>query len=159
MSAFGTILSAIDARATSLAELARKIHANPELRFEERQASGWLADTVEQAGVAVERGVGGLPTALRARVGLAGGPRVAILAEYDALPEIGHVCGHNLIAGARWVPSSGSLRSRRTLAATSSSLERPARKAEAARSSCSRLRAPTRLPRHEEQHDACARVR
>ena len=99
MSAFETIVSAIDSRAAALAELARKIHAHPELRFEERQASAWLADTVEHAGVTVERGVGGLPTAFRARVGRSGGPRVAILAEYDALPEIGHACGHNLIAG------------------------------------------------------------
>ena len=99
MSAFETVVSAIDARAAALAQLARKIHANPELRFEEKQASAWLADTVEQSGIAVERGVGGLPTAFRARVGRGGGPRVAILAEYDALPEIGHACGHNLIAG------------------------------------------------------------
>jgi amidohydrolase len=99
MSAHETIVSAIDARAAELAQLARRIHAHPELRFEEKQASAWLADTVEQAGIAVERGVGGLPTAFRARVGRGGGPRVAILAEYDALPEIGHACGHNLIAG------------------------------------------------------------
>src|SRR5215831_3096384 len=93
------IVSAIDARASSLAELARKIHAHPELRFEEKQASAWIADTVEQAGVPVERGVGGLPTAFRARIGRGGKARIAILAEYDALPEIGHACGHNLIAG------------------------------------------------------------
>ena len=99
MSAHDAILSAIDARAAAVAQLARKIHANPELRFEEKQASAWLADAVEQAGVPVERGVGGLPTAFRARVGRRGGPRIAILAEYDALPEIGHACGHNLIAG------------------------------------------------------------
>jgi metal-dependent amidase/aminoacylase/carboxypeptidase family protein len=46
----------------------------------------------------VERGLGGLPTALRARAGQPNGPKVAILAEYDALPGIGHACGHNLIA-------------------------------------------------------------
>ena len=99
MTATKTIVGAIDAQAAALAQLARKIHANPELRFEEKQASAWLADTVEQAGVQIERGVGDLPTAFRARVGRGGGPRVAILAEYDALPEIGHACGHNLIAG------------------------------------------------------------
>lgn len=99
MSPSESIVSAIDARAAALAQLARRIHANPELRFEETQAAAWLADTVEQAGVPVERGAGGLPTAFRARVGRAGGPCIAILAEYDALPEIGHACGHNLIAG------------------------------------------------------------
>ena len=99
MSASDTVVSAIDARASALAQLARRIHANPELRFEEKQASAWLAETVEQAGIAVERGLGGMPTAFRARIGRGDGPRVAILAEYDALPEIGHACGHNLIAG------------------------------------------------------------
>jgi len=99
MSTTETIVSAIDTRSSALAQLARKIHAHPELRFEEKQASTWLADTIEQAGVQVERGVGGLPTAFRARIGDGRGPCVAILAEYDALPEIGHACGHNLIAG------------------------------------------------------------
>ncbi|MEI8257218.1 MAG: amidohydrolase, partial [Deltaproteobacteria bacterium] len=90
--------AAIDRHREVLRELAAKIHANPELRFEELRASGWIADTVENlTGLPVERGVGGLPTALRARAGV-GGPRVAVLAEYDALPEIGHACGHNLIA-------------------------------------------------------------
>ncbi len=93
------ILAAIGARAPELAEIARRIHANPELRFNEQQAAAWLAAAAEGAGVTVERGVGGLPTAFRARVGKSSGPRVAILAEYDALPEIGHACGHNLIAG------------------------------------------------------------
>ena len=73
--------------------------ANPELRFEEVKAAGWIAELLQSKGFAVERGAFGLPTALRASVG-SGGPRVAILAEYDALPEIGHACGHNLIATA-----------------------------------------------------------
>jgi amidohydrolase len=81
----------------TLSALSLKIHANPELRFEEHKASAWIAETLEAHGHAVERPLGGLPTAFRARAG-EGGPRVAILAEYDALPEIGHACGHNLIA-------------------------------------------------------------
>jgi len=99
MSNRAAILAAIEARAEQLAALARRIHGHPELRMEEHQAAGWLVAAVEAAGVPVERGVGGLPTAFSARVGRAGGPRLAILAEYDALPEIGHACGHNLIAG------------------------------------------------------------
>ena len=88
----------IDRHRDALRDLAARIHAHPELRFEEVKAAGWIADTVESlTGLKVERGVGGLPTALRARVG-EGRPRVAVLAEYDALPEIGHACGHNLIA-------------------------------------------------------------
>jgi amidohydrolase len=88
----------VDALAGALRDVSAKIHENPELRFEEHRAAGWLGDAIEAAGVAVERGLGGLPTAFRARVGRTGGPRVAILAEYDALPAIGHACGHNLIA-------------------------------------------------------------
>src|SRR5205814_3104908 len=80
-------------------ELARKIHENPELRFHEHQASRWLAEAAGQAGVDVEHGIAGLDTAFRARIGSGQGPKVAILAEYDALPDIGHACGHNLIAG------------------------------------------------------------
>jgi amidohydrolase len=90
----------VDAMATEVVAVSKKIHAHPELRFEEHRAAAWLADAVEQhAGVPVERGVGDLPTAFRARLGGDAGPRIAILAEYDALPEIGHACGHNLIAG------------------------------------------------------------
>jgi amidohydrolase len=94
------ILAAIERRAEELTALSRRIHANPELRFAEHQAAGWLTGAVEAAGVTVERGLAGMPTAFRACVGKSapGAPRVAILAEYDALPEIGHACGHNLIA-------------------------------------------------------------
>jgi amidohydrolase len=92
---------AVDDLGAKLVALSRQIHQHPELSFEERRASAWIAETVEGvSGVQVERGVGGLPTAFRARAGRGGGPRVAVLAEYDALPEIGHACGHNLIAGA-----------------------------------------------------------
>src|SRR5882672_7889831 len=89
----------VDSVAPQVIELSKQIHAHPELRFEEHRAASWLADTVEGAGISVERGVGDLPTAFRARLGNGPGPRIAILAEYDALPEIGHACGHNLIAG------------------------------------------------------------
>jgi amidohydrolase len=92
-----TLDRTLDAEAPALRELALKIHAHPELRFEEHRAAGWISDLLMARGHAVERPLGGLPTALRARAGRAG-PRLAILAEYDALPEIGHACGHNLIA-------------------------------------------------------------
>jgi amidohydrolase len=100
MTAFEDLSSVINRRGEQVDALALAIHADPELRFEEHRAAGRLCDALEQAGVTVERGVGGLATAFRARIGKPGGPRVAILAEYDALPEIGHACGHNLIAGA-----------------------------------------------------------
>ena len=90
----------VDELSAELSALSRRIHAHPELCFEERQAATWLGDCLERRlGAEVERGVGGLATAFRARVGR-GSPRIAILAEYDALPEIGHACGHNLIAGS-----------------------------------------------------------
>jgi amidohydrolase len=88
----------VDALAPTLRDVSARIHAHPELRFEEHRAAAWIADAVDAAGVTVERGAFGLPTAFRARIGGGGGPKVAILAEYDALPEIGHACGHNLIA-------------------------------------------------------------
>jgi amidohydrolase len=93
-----TIATTVDALADELAQVARDIHAHPELCYEERFAADRLARALEGHGVAVERGAGGVETALRARFGRGGGARVAILAEYDALPEIGHACGHNLIA-------------------------------------------------------------
>lgn len=90
----------VDELAPLLVDVSTRIHQNPELRFQEHRAAGWLADAIEGAGagIGVERGIGGLETAFRARAGSGAGPRVAILAEYDALPEIGHACGHNLIA-------------------------------------------------------------
>jgi amidohydrolase len=106
----------VSADARDLIGLAANLHANPELRFQEVKAAAWISELVASHHIAVERGVGGLPTALRARVGTAGGASVAILAEYDALPEIGHACGHNLIAAgavgailaaARGVASTG----------------------------------------------------
>jgi amidohydrolase len=91
------IVAAVDALAPRLAEIARAIHAHPELGYQERFAQDLLCGELERAGLAVERGVGGVATAFRARFGRPGGARVAVLAEYDALPEIGHACGHNLI--------------------------------------------------------------
>jgi amidohydrolase len=88
---------AVDDVGTELRGLARRIHEHPELRFEEHQACAWLSEFVGAHGHTVERGIAGLPTAFRATAGK-GGPRVAILAEYDALPGVGHACGHNLIA-------------------------------------------------------------
>jgi amidohydrolase len=92
------ITADVDAIAPTLRDVSAKIHAHPELRYEEHKAAAWLSEAVERAGVSVERNLGGLATAFRARVGSGRGPKVAILAEYDALPEIGHACGHNLIA-------------------------------------------------------------
>jgi amidohydrolase len=81
----------------ALIGLSHWIQANPELGFEETLAAGWTAEWLEKAGFAVERGVGGLDTAVRGTYG-PGPLNVALLVEYDALPEVGHACGHNIIA-------------------------------------------------------------
>ncbi len=82
-----------------LIQLSHAIHAHPELCFEEQFAAGRLTETLVDHGLEVETGVAGLPTAFAARAGE--GPLVvALCAEYDALPEIGHACGHNIIAAS-----------------------------------------------------------
>ncbi len=92
-------LAAIDRHRDGLIELSLRIHATPELGYQEKQAATWLATFLEGAGFAVQRGYRGLETAYRGDARRkAGGPTVAILSEYDALPDIGHACGHNLIA-------------------------------------------------------------
>jgi len=92
------IVAAIDAVADELIAVSHAIHANPELAFEERFACGLLRDTLAGHGLPVTTGVYTLETALESECGNGAGPRVALLAEYDALPGIGHACGHNIIA-------------------------------------------------------------
>ncbi len=82
-----------------LIDLSRRIHAHPELGFEEEQASAWLCESLDRFGFTVEQGICDLPTAFRARAG-SGPLNVGICAEYDALPGIGHACGHNIIAAS-----------------------------------------------------------
>ncbi|HEV8440281.1 MAG TPA: M20 family metallopeptidase [Methylomirabilota bacterium] len=92
---------AVDRLADELERLSHRIHANPELAFKEEKAAAWLTEFLAAHGAKVERGVGGLPTAFRATIdGQGAGPTIAIMAEYDALPNIGHACGHNVIATA-----------------------------------------------------------
>jgi amidohydrolase len=89
----------IEAHRDQLIELSLRIHANPETAFREVKAAGWLTDYLEAEGFAVERGICQIGTAFRASYG-SGRPRVAFIAEYDALAGIGHGCGHNIIATA-----------------------------------------------------------
>jgi amidohydrolase len=94
------VRDAVDARRDELVGLSRAIHAKPELAFEEHEAAGRLVATLRGAGIEVLPGAYGLATAFAAEFGPEGAPCVALLAEYDALPGIGHACGHNLIATA-----------------------------------------------------------
>lgn len=89
----------IDADREALVALSHRIHSEPELKFEEHRAAIWLCEYLAARGFAVEQKAYGLDTAFAARAGH-GEPTVAILCEYDALPGIGHACGHNIIAAA-----------------------------------------------------------
>ncbi|HZP95942.1 MAG TPA: M20 family metallopeptidase [Candidatus Limnocylindria bacterium] len=92
-------LDAIDERRDALIELSLAIHANPELAYQERQAALRLTRFLEGDSFRVTHPYKGIETAYRGDVkGKGDGPRVAILAEYDALADLGHGCGHNLIA-------------------------------------------------------------
>jgi len=96
-----TVRETIDKLQPKLIDLSERIHRNPEIKFEEYKASQWLSEAAEEAGFQVEKPVGGLETAFRASYSGSGeGPTVAFLAEYDALPKLGHACGHNLIGTA-----------------------------------------------------------
>ena len=95
------ICDQVDRMADRLKTVSREIHQNPELKFEEVAASRLLANELEKDGFSAELGAADLETAIYAgHPAQREGPTVAILGEYDALPEIGHACGHNLIAAA-----------------------------------------------------------
>jgi amidohydrolase len=97
------IADAVEANKAEIIDLSHRIHANPEPAFEERQASAWVAEGLRAHGFDVEFPAGSLATAIRAvrRGGRGGdGPRIGILAEYDALPGLGHGCGHNTMAAS-----------------------------------------------------------
>src|SRR5512139_2023864 len=93
------VQSEVDRLRSDLLAVSRFLHANPELAYEERQAAELLTEILEQHGFVVARGAANLPTAFTGLAG-SGAPRIAFMAEYDALPGLGHACGHNLIATA-----------------------------------------------------------
>lgn len=91
-----SIVKEVQSRRRELSELSRKIHSHPELGFKEFKAADWLTGYLAANGFKVTKGIGDLPTAFRASYGK-GKPVIAFLAEYDALPKLGHACGHNII--------------------------------------------------------------
>lgn len=93
------VAAAVDARLGELLAISRRLHANPETAWREHASSAFLAGELEARGFAVERGAAGLPTAFVAGYG-EGPVTVGLVAEYDALPGLGHACGHNIIAAA-----------------------------------------------------------
>src|SRR6185503_4892870 len=91
------VAAAVDAMRDELLSLSHAIHQEPELALEEYKAAARLTEAVEAHDLPVQREAFGLNTAYMSEFGV-GGPEIAILSEYDALPGIGHACGHNIIA-------------------------------------------------------------
>jgi amidohydrolase len=99
--AAGRLETAVEAVLPEALELSHRVHATPEVAFQERQASAWTATLLERHGFEVTAPVGGLETAFVARWrGSGDGPVIALAGEYDALPEVGHGCGHNLMCSS-----------------------------------------------------------
>jgi len=93
------VVKAVDRVADELVATSRFLHQHPELAYEEREAAQRLTALLKGRGFEVIEGAGGLPTAFLARAGVERpSATIAFLAEYDALPSLGHACGHNLIA-------------------------------------------------------------
>ena len=83
----------VSGAASTIVELSHRIHAHPEIAWEEERAASWVGAELAAAGFTVEAGICGLPTALRATYG-SGPLNIGLCAEYDALPGMGHACGH-----------------------------------------------------------------
>jgi amidohydrolase len=115
----------IEQKQDALVSLSHRIHANPELGFEEIKAAGWLCDMLDGAGLKVTGAICGLPTAFVARAG-SGPLHIAICAEYDCLPGIGHACGHNIIAAMAAGAGIGAARVADELGLTVSVIGTPA---------------------------------
>ena len=97
------LAAAVESARGEILDLSHRIHADPEPAYEEHHAAAWVAEALARHGFQVEAPAGSLPTAVRAvkRGGRGGdGPRIGILAEYDALPGLGHGCGHNTMAAS-----------------------------------------------------------
>ena len=99
MDAKGAAGERLEAARETLVALSHRIHGHPELAFEEERSAAWVAEALDAGGFRVTRGICDLPTAFVARAG-SGPLHIALCAEYDALPGIGHACGHNLIAAS-----------------------------------------------------------
>src|SRR5690348_13286480 len=112
MEARTEICRAIDSFREKVVSLSHEIHEHPELKFREQFACELLTGAIRELGLEVQTRMGGLETSFRSVFGNPG-PTIAILAEYDALPN-GHSCGHNLIAGAALAAAIGlaSMRSK-----------------------------------------------
>jgi len=93
------IIGEVESNRRQLIELSHKIHSHPEVGFKESKAASWLSNYLSENGFTIEKGCYGLTTAFCANYG-SGKPAIGIISEYDALPGIGHACGHNIIAAS-----------------------------------------------------------
>jgi metal-dependent amidase/aminoacylase/carboxypeptidase family protein len=89
------VKDSVESQRQQLIQLSLNIHDNPELGFKDEKASTWLTGYLEDNGFHIDRGIVGLATAFLA-IYSQKGPRIALLAKYDALPDIGYGCGHNI---------------------------------------------------------------
>ena len=99
MDAKAAVQKRLESVRTRIIDLSHRIHANPEDGFAEKKAAAWCSGMLAEEGFEVQRGICNLPTAFSAKAGK-GSLHLCICAEYDALPDIGHACGHNIIAAA-----------------------------------------------------------
>ncbi len=96
-----SVIKEVDRLKTDLIDICMTIHSNPEVKFKEFKAVEVLTTFLEKNDFEVTKGIGGLETAFNAVFkGPGNGPAIAFLAEYDALPQIGHACGHNIVGSA-----------------------------------------------------------
>ncbi|MFW6116175.1 MAG: amidohydrolase [bacterium] len=101
---------AIDHRSEAMIELSERLADNPEIAFQEHRAVEWISEVFAGMGFSIEKPYGGLETAFRARlVHSSKGPNLGFLVEYDALPELGHACGHNTKGASTWGAVAGIL--------------------------------------------------
>lgn len=102
------ITAGIDAERDRIISTSEDVRKNPEIGYEEHRTVRTLTNAIDEFGFKIEHSLGGLDTAFRASIdGYAPGPTIAVLTHYDALPEIGHGCGHNLIAASAVAAAAG----------------------------------------------------
>lgn len=131
------IASTIAAGMPASVALSETIHAHPETAWNEYRAAAWVGEAMVEAGFDVTPRAFGFDTALHARTG-SGSRRLAVMAEYDALPGLGHACGHNLIAATAVATASALSRVADELDLTIELFGTPAEEGAAGRSRCSR---------------------
>src|SRR5882672_5603388 len=97
MDAKAGVRELLESARDDLVDISHRIHAEPELGYEEEKAAAWLTEYLDAAGFDVIKGAYDIPTAFTATIG-SGPLHIGICAEYDCLPAVGHACGHNIIA-------------------------------------------------------------